>query len=453
MATTHTDGPIDLKRARRHKQEPEDRKPPHSTEAEQGVLGCILLSPDEVFDQIGDKLKAEAFYDLRHRTIFEAMLSLREKRTPIDSLTVLHLLQRDGALQSAGGLAYLASLPDTVPSAANVLHYFDIVQEHYMLRQLLGFAERLMETVYAPSEPDKILELVERDVLAITEHRRDVATEQKQSRAVLDYMQELEEIQNGNVRPSLQTGFAELDRALGGFEPGESIILGAATSVGKSCLAANIAANLCDLGIGVGLFSLEMPRRQLFDRWIADCVGEPIRYWRAHLSEGDRVLADQVAQAARHIADWPLKLCDQGNLAFAQIRNRARRWKREGVKLIIIDYLQLVKSGIKGNRTEQVEYVSNELKNMAMDLQLPVLSLAQLSRDHKKEDRRPRLDDLRQCGAIEQDADKVLLLHPQGKIVECWIRKNRNEKRDVKVDLEFNPKLFRFEEIREESAI
>lgn len=411
----------DLKRSPRRPQPPPagsvDRLPPHSPEAEQGVLGCILLSPNDAMGECLEKLKAgaEVFYDLRHQTIFALLAQMYDAREAIDLITLQQRLKDRQLLEQVGGLTYLASLPDKVPSAANLSYYLDIVREKHLLRKMISVCTGVVGRVYDyEGQVDTLLDEVERDVLRISESRvqehantiKDLV--KKAINTIEDYHQ------RQGMLTGIATGFPDLDRMTSGLHGGEMVVIAARPSMGKTSLAMNIAEHVAvELKLPVGVFSLEMTSESLVLRMLCSRSRVNLRNVReGFLAERD---FPKLTGAAGTLASAPLFIDDSGGLSILQLRAKARRmFQQYGIKLFVIDYLQLLHSTSRRaeNRQQEIADISNGIKALAKELNVPVIVLSQLNRELEREkNRKPRMSDLRESGAIEQDADLIGLLY------------------------------------------
>ena len=414
--------PPDLKRARRRRPaSPDagrvDRPPPHSPEAEQGVLGCILLSPNECLGPCVEKFKAgaEAFYDLRHQTIYGTLVEMYDARHAIDLITLQENLKNKHLLEEVGGLSYLSALPDVVPSAANLSYYLDIVQEKYLLRKMIRVCTEVVGRVYDyQGEVDSLMDEVERDILRISESRV-----QGQTSTIKDLVKKaintIEDFhQRQGVLTGVGTGFPDLDKMTSGLHGGEMIVIAARPSMGKTSLAMNIAEYAAiDLRLPVGVFSLEMTSESLVLRMLCSRSRVNMRSVReGFLAERD---FPKLTGAAGKLANAPLFIDDSSGLSILQLRAKARRmFQQFGIKLFIIDYLQLLNSTSRRaeNRQQEIADISSGIKSLAKELDVPVIVLSQLNRELERDkNRKPRLSDLRESGSIEQDADLVCLLY------------------------------------------
>jgi replicative DNA helicase len=415
----------DLKKARRKKlalADPSkvDRLPPHSVEAEQGVLGCVLLSPNECLGECIEKFKrgAEVFYDLRHQTLFEVLSDMYDKKEPIDVITLQQRLKDKQLLEGVGGLAYLASLPDAVPSAANISYYLEIVREKFLLRKMIQTCSEAMGRVYDyEGEVDALLDEVERDILRISEARVEGASNTIRE-LVHKAINTIEEYhQRQGMLTGISTGFLDFDKMTSGLHGGEMVVIAARPSMGKTSLAMNIAEHVAlDQKLPVGVFSLEMSAESLVLRMLCSRSRVNLRNIRdGFLAERD---FPKLTGSAGKLSAAPLFIDDTAGLSILQLRAKARRMAQQhGIKLFVIDYLQLLNSTSRRaeNRQQEIADISNGIKALAKELNVPVIVLSQLNRELEKDkNRKPRLSDLRESGSIEQDADLVCLLYKPG---------------------------------------
>jgi replicative DNA helicase len=358
------------------------------------------------------------FYDLRHRTIYEALVEMFEHKEAIDLITLPQRLKDRQQLEAVGGLSYLASLPDAVPSAANLGYYAEIVREKHLLRRMIAACTGVVARVYEhEGEVDALLDEVERDILRISEARVE-ATANTMKDLVRGALRTVDEMQaRRGALTGIGTGFVDLDRMTMGLRGGEMIVIAARPSLGKSALAANIADHVAvELGLPVGLFSLEMTAESLVLRMLCSRARVNLRNVReGFLAERD---FPKLTGAAGKLANAPLYIDESSALSILELRAKARRMQQQhGIKLFIIDYLQLLHSTARRaeNRQQEIADISGGIKALAKELGAPVLVLSQLNREVEKEkNRKPRLSDLRESGAIEQDADLVGLLYRAG---------------------------------------
>lgn len=425
----------------------EQRLPPQSHEAEQCLLGCLLIDPEAIY-KVSDSVQGEDFYRESHRAIFDAMIDLNARHEPIDVLTLGNRLEELGKLPICGGRAYLVELANSITTAGNVAHYAQIVQKKATLRRLLSAASDIMEEGYNEAEDvDVVLDTAERRLFAVSQKFlrstfvgiKNVLTE------AFERIDELH--QNRGQLRGVPTGFIELDNLMAGMQKSDLIILAARPSVGKTSLAMDIARHV---GVKnktpVGLFSLEMSKEQLVDRLISAEAG--VDLWRLRTGRLSEASEDfpRIGQALGKLSEAPIFIDDSPVLNVMQIRAKARRLQAEhGLGLIIVDYLQLVESRVKGgsdNRVQEISEISRSLKQVARELNVPLLAISQLSRAvEQSKPAIPKLSHLRDSGSIEQDADVVLFIYrkaadmgyrkeelpPEEKnIAEIYIAKHRN---------------------------
>jgi replicative DNA helicase len=415
-------GAADLKRAKRVRRPQTagatvDRLPPHAIDMEQGVLGCILIAPNECMGECIEKLKtgAEVFYDLRHQTIFSTLAEMYDARVAIEVITLQQRLKDKQLLEQVGGIAYLSSLPDKVPSAANLSYYLDVVKEKFLLRKMIHVCTDVVSRVYDhEGEVDMLMDEVERDVLRISEARvQEHSSNIKE--LVKRAINQIEDFhQRQGMLTGVGTGFTDLDKMTSGFHPGEMIVIAARPSMGKTSLAMNIAEHVAlEQKLPVGVFSLEMTSESLVLRMLCSRSRVNLRNVRdGFLAERD---FPKLTGAAGKLANAPLFIDDSSGLSILQLRAKARRMSQQyGIKLFVIDYLQLLHSTARRaeNRQQEIADISNGVKSLAKELNVPVIVLSQLNRELEKDkSRKPRMSDLRESGSIEQDADLVGLLY------------------------------------------
>jgi replicative DNA helicase len=391
--------------------------PPHNEEAEASVLGAILLTEqalDGILLEVG--LRPEDFYRPRNQLIFHAMIRLKEKAEPeaVDALTVSEDLRRAGELDKAGGAAYIHSLPTLVPAVGAVLDYARIVKENSLLRSLLTATRDIQDEVLAHRGGPR--ELIERAEAVLFKIGHDGGTaEMKSIEAVLhEEIDKLEELSRKDVGlTGTASGFNDLDQLTGGFQPGNLIVVAARPSMGKSTLATNIVENAAiDHGVPVALFSLEMSETELAHRFIASQARVSSDELRKGRVRGERW--PKVLGAVEKLASAPIYLDDSSDIGVLEIRAKARRLHaRQGLGLIVVDYLQLVRPDTRADsRVEQVGQISRGLKILARELSIPVLAVSQLSRAvESRNPPIPMLSDLRESGQLEQDSDVVMFVY------------------------------------------
>lgn len=363
------------------------------------------------------KLKggSEVFYDLRHQTLFDLLAEMFDKREAID-LTILHQRLKDKRLlDGVGGLSYLASLPDAVPSPANLTYYLNIIQEKYLLRRMIRVCTEVVGRAYDyEGEVDELMDEIERDVLRISESRvqSDTSTIKDLVKRAITTIEDYHQRQG--TLTGIGTGFADLDKMTTGLHGGEMIVIAARPSVGKTSFAMNVAEHVAiDERLPVGIFSLEMTAESLVLRMLCSRSRVNLRNVReGFLAERD---FPKLTGAAGKLSGAPLFIDDSSGLSILQLRAKARRmFQQYGIKLFVIDYLQLIHSTSRraDNRQQEIADISSGIKALAKELNVPVIVLSQLNREVEREKGRPpRLSDLRESGAIEQDADVVGLLY------------------------------------------
>ena len=391
------------------------RTPPHSLEAEKSVLGSMLISRDAA-ELAAEMLSASDFYVPQHQDIFEAMTELVSRAQPVDSVTIVDALERAGKLASAGGLGYIAELSLFVPSAANVSYYINIVEDRSVLRQLIKAGGEIMNEASTSDSPvTDILDEAERRVFSISMKKNEETLVPVDKSAMAAYMRIGELMRTRGQISGVPTGFRELDELTSGLQKGDLIIVAARPSVGKSTFAMNIAEYAATTaGKRVAVFSLEMSREQLTTRML--CSQAKVDMQKVNsgetTEEGLLVLSD----ALLPLSDSKMYIDDSGNLSVADIRSRCRRQKtRYGLDLVVVDYLGLLQlTSKRGSLVADIAEATRALKILAKELEVPIMLLCQLSRgseSRKENGYRPILADLRDSGAIEQDADLVLLLY------------------------------------------
>lgn len=390
--------------------------PPQSIEAEQAVLGGLMLD-NQRWDQIADKLGASEFYRKEHRLIFGALQALCDENNPADVVTVSEWLEKNDRLQQAGGLGYLATLADNTPSAANILAYAEIVHEDAVRRKMIEIAGSITDMAYQPQGRDaaELLDKAEQEILNISEQgaRRRGGFEPLSSllTKTVDRIDEL--YRSDSAYTGITTGYTDLDNMTLGLQPADLIILAGRPSMGKTSLAMNIAENAA---IGqkktVGIFSLEMPNEQIAMRMLAS-LGR-INSGKVRSGKLDDDDWPRLTSAMTLLAEAPIFVDDTPAITVMELRSRARRLQREhGLDMIIIDYLQLMQ-GPEGNenRATEISNITRGLKAMAKELNIPVIALSQLNRSlEQRPDKRPIMSDLRESGAIEQDADVIFFIY------------------------------------------
>lgn len=410
------------------------RIPPHDEEAEQAVLGAILIDKDAI-SAVSQLISPDNFYDERHHDIYDAMTSLYEERKPIDLLTLTDILKKRKKYDKVGGSAYLSSLTNIVPTAANSEYYAGIIREKYVRRSLIQISSEIAEDAFTEDkEANEILAVSEQQIFKISqEHVKQGFIHIKETLA--ESFDRLEELQRtGAGLRGVETGFTDVDNLLSGLQASNLIILAARPGQGKTAFVINIAQHVGIVNkLPVGVFSLEMSKEELVDRLLVS--QSDIDAWKlktGRLNEDDY---DKLSVAMGQLAEAPIFIDDTPGLSIPEMRTKARRLQSEhNLKLLIVDYLQLANPGKKfENRVNEVSYISQSLKNMARELKIPVIGVSQLSRAvEQRGGGKPQLADLRESGAIEQDADVVMFLYSgdeeftSQRIVNVLVAKHRN---------------------------
>ena len=388
--------------------------PPHDIEAEQAVLGSMLTDKEAVFSAL-ELLKEDSFYREDNRAIFAAIVSLYAKSEPIDIITVKAELIENGSFERVGGLEYLASLPERVPTTANVDKYIKIVEEKAMMRNLILTANELISLGYDETEEvDRIMDMAEKRVFVLTQKKNA-----KGYTAIKDVLVEtfakLEELCNQKGQLSgTSTGFADLDLKTSGLHDSDLLIVAARPAMGKSAFAINIATNVAvQSGKGVAIFNLEMSKDQVGNRILcSEAMIDSNKVRTGQLDDDDWV---KLASTLGRLSEAPIYIDDTAGISIMEIRAKCRKLKIEkDIGLVVIDYLQLIQgsSGKNSSREQEIAEISRSLKILAKELNIPVIALSQLSRSvEKRDDKRPMLSDLRESGSIEQDADIVIFLY------------------------------------------
>jgi replicative DNA helicase len=442
------------------------RVSPHSLEAEQAVLGGLMLAPDAM-DKVADKLGEDDFYRKDHRLIWRAIAELANKGMPCDAVTLGDWFDANGMAELVGGASYLIELANATPSAANIAAYADIVREKSVLRQLIDAGTAITEDGYRPEgkSVQEVMELAEQRVFKIAESgargKKDIVSMRT---AVSEAFRLLSQrYENRGQLTGVSTGFTDLDELTSGLQPSDLIIVAARPSMGKTAFALNIAEAAAMRGKkSVAVFSMEMSASQLAFRLISS-LG---RIHQSHLRTGDLAEEDwpRVTSAITMLSDAKIFIDDTPAMSPVEMRSRARRLQREhGLGLIVIDYLQLMQvPGNKENRATEISEISRGLKALAKELDVPVIALSQLNRSlEQRADKRPMMSDLRESGAIEQDADVIMFIYrdeyynkesPDKGLAEIIIGKQRNGPTDT-VKLAFLGHYTKFENYAPDSYV
>ncbi len=414
------------------------RIPPQNVDSEKALLGSIMLRPEVAYD-ILDIISEDCFYSEKHRLIFKAMMDLFSKKEPIDLLTLSAYLKEQNQLSQIGDNTFLTELVNIVPSSANAEHYAKIVHKKYMMRRLIGAAEEISELGYNEAEDlENALDKAEKSIFNVTSSLISRSFI-KMKDALGEAWERLNKLQESDDKlRGVPTGFKELDNKLSGFQNSDLIIIAARPSMGKTSLALDIAREVSVThNLPVAIFSLEMSSQQLVDRMLA--ADSKVDAWK--LRTGKLTKEEEfglIRESLDHLSKAPIFIDDQPGNNILNMRSVARKLKRQhGLRLIIVDYLQLMApthSKANDSLVQQVTEISRSLKHLARELDVPVIALSQLSRAVESRGGRPRLSDLRDSGSIEQDADVVAFIHREnnedgsGKsnLAEILIEKHRN---------------------------
>ena len=441
------------------------RIPPHNLPIERALLCSALIDP-EGFGKIVDIIDTDSFYDRRHSLIFNGMSRLFSTASPIDALTVSEELEKAGDLESAGGDPYLAGLTNEVATSTHIEHYAKVIQEKATLRRLISTSTSIAYDAYETEDPDDLFERAMREYFEIFSHRqrggfqpiRDVLT------ITHEYLDKIHK-QEGKLT-GVGTGFTKLDEYTSGFQPGDLVIIAGRPSMGKTALSLDLARNACVRNnIPAAFFSLEMASMAIALRLVASEARLNLHKLRSGKLRDTEW--QKLSRATGMLSETNLFIDDTGTLGLMELRARARRLKQQhDIGIIFVDYLQLMKPPKADSREQEVAQISRALKGLARELDIPVVAMSQLSRavEQRGGDKRPQLADLRDSGAIEQDADVVMFIFRQqlyktesdedkeiDNTAEIIIRKQRNGPTGT-VKLTFNPDFTRFEEHEHEST-
>ncbi|MBI4040061.1 replicative DNA helicase [Candidatus Daviesbacteria bacterium] len=412
--------------------QPVNKLPPQNIDAEQSLLGALLIDKDAVV-RIAEVLHPSHFYRTeQHGRIYEAIVNLFEKREPIDLVTVTEQLKSNGSIDYIGGSAYLTTLVNSVPTSAHIEQYARIIKEHAIRRHLIAQSTKLIESAYDESiSLEQILDTAEQSIFSLSQEsvKRDFMPIKDLLTISFDRLDELQR-SSGKLR-GVPTGFRDLDSKLAGLQESNLIIFAARPGQGKTSFVLNVAQHVAVReNLPVGIFSLEMSQEELVDRLLV--AQADIDAWKLKTGRLDEKDFDRLSHAMGELAEAPLFIDDTPGLSLAEIRTKARRLQLEhGLKLIIVDYLQLVRGRNLENRVQEVSEISQGLKNLARELKVPVVAVSQLSRAvESRGTRKPQLADLRESGAIEQDADVVMFIYREDleklESVTLAIEKHRN---------------------------
>lgn len=434
-----------------------DRIPPQNVEAEQSVLGAMLIER-EAISRVAEFLRAEDFYREAHRLIYNAIVELYNKNEAVDLITITEQLKRVDKLEVVGGISYISSLANSIPTAANVLYHAKIIEEKALLRQLINAATYIAGMGYeATSEIVTILDEAEKTILGVS-NRKVTGTFSPVKSIIMEAFDKIEQLyaSKGGIT-GLSTGFKDLDRLTAGLQPSDLILIAARPSMGKTAFVLNLARNVAvKEKKPVAFFSLEMSKEQLVQRLL--CSEAPIDAQRLRIGDLKDEDWKRLVQAAERLSTAPIFIDDTPGITVAEMRSKARRLKVEqDLGLVVIDYLQLMSgqsgSGRSENRQQEISEISRSLKSLARELHVPVIALSQLSRGvESRQSKKPMLSDLRESGSLEQDADIVAFLYREDyynpetenkNLTEVIIAKHRNGPVDT-VILNFHKQYTKF---------
>ncbi|MDO5441401.1 MAG: replicative DNA helicase [Bacillota bacterium] len=434
-----------------------ERIPPHNKEAEISVLGSILIDSNVLLD-VASILHADDFYEEAHKEIYNAIMQLHFDSKPVDLITVSECLKKRHSLEAVGGRSYVAGLADVVPTSANAKEYAQIVNQKATLRSLISASSEIVAKCYEEKlEPERILDNAEETILAIAQEKQKSGYTEISKILEADLNEVLEAQKNGGKIPGLSTGFTDLDKKTSGLADGDFIIVAARPSMGKTAFAINIAQNAAlHSNARVAIFSLEMTKEQLGMRMLS--MESRVDSKKLKVGDVSNDDIEDINKAINRLSKTQIFIDDTPGMGVMEIRNKCRRLAEKApLDLIVIDYLQMMSmGGASESRVQEVSTISRYLKQLAREMKCPLICLSQLSRaveQRKESSHRPILSDLRESGAIEQDADMVMFLYredyykdkdaPQSNTCEIIIAKNRNGETGV-VELAWHPQFTRF---------
>lgn len=436
---------------------------PHNVEAEKALLGAILIAKDKsiVIDEVNQIIKSTDFYRKANQVIYLTILDLFNTRKDIDSITLTEKLTNTNQLESVGGIAYITDLSNCVPSAVNIKSYANIVRENAIKRELINAGQKIIQQAQQADgnvDINSVLDNAEKDILEIAKTANSTDKIIEPAEYIIKAFTEIESRYNSNKDGKLfglDTGFSELNRMTGGLQKSDLIILGARPSMGKTAFVLNILANLARKNIPVAIFSLEMSAEQLTNRLFS--LYGLINSNSIRLGKLDGNDLERLTLTASILSEKPLYIDDTAGLNISGLRNKARKLKREkDIQLLAIDYLQLMQGTSKKDRQQEISEISRQLKLLARELNITIIALSQLSRAvEARQDKRPMLSDIRESGAIEQDADIVMFLYrdeyynadtKNKGLTELIIAKHRNGAIG-KINLKFSKQFCLFENL------
>lgn len=413
--------------------------PPHSLDAERSTLGSLLIDKDSIV-KISDFLLAEDFYHDAHKMIYQAILDLYDRRSPIDLITLTSLLEDREQLKLVGGASYIAGLAGDVPSASHIFQYATIVKEKSILRKLVIAGDTIKGLGFQEGEElAEVIDQAEKTLFGVSQtfmtdkfvHVRDILTK------TYEKISDLHDPEAKEKYRGISTGFKSLDHILSGLQPADLVILAARPSMGKTALALNISQNVAKQGFSVGVISLEMSKEQLVERMFCSLLS--VDSWKMRTGQLSDEDFGRIGKVMDEMNTMKIFIDDSLGNSISELKAKARRLKMEhGLDMLMVDYLQLMSGGAKysQNRVQEISDISRALKSLARDLRIPILALSQLSRAvEMRPNKTPQLADLRESGAIEQDADVVLMMYREDYyeedterkgITDVFIRKHRN---------------------------
>ena len=441
-----------------HSKETSGRVPPQDIVAEKSLLGAIMLS-DSVLPEILTILKPTDFYETRHQTIYKAMISLYDQHKPIDLLTLTSELKTTKELKNVGGAPYLTELTNFVPTASHAKAYAEIIEKAAVRRKLIKAGSIISDKAFEDdANVDDLIGAAEKELFEVSDKivKSDYVLMEELLADAFDRIEELHK--NKGALRGLKTGFRDLDKKTAGFQKGDLVIIGARPAMGKTTFAQNLAYNIATINKkGVLFFSMEMAANEIIDRMISDVSG--VDNWKMRTGNLTDEEFSKIGDALGEMDEIPIYIDDTSSMTILELRNKARRAMHDhDIGIVIVDYLQLIQGSdrYKGNRVQEVTEISRGLKILARELEIPVIALAQLSRNVTgRDDPRPVLSDLRESGSIEQDADLVVFLHrpdyyrqnddnyEETHITELLVAKHRHGAVG-KIELYFHPELLRF---------
>ena len=436
-----------------------DRVPPQNIEAEQAVLGAMLISKEAIAES-AQILNPQDFYREAHRIVFEAMLDLSNRNQAVDNLTVIEQLNKTNQLEKVGGIAFVTALANTVPTAANVVFYAKIVKEKALMRHLINTATAIAAMGYeGADDADSIMDKAEKMILEIASNRK-TGDFTPINQIVIDTFSKIENLyESKGGLTGLSTGFKDLDKLTAGLQPSDLILVAARPSMGKTAFTLNIASYVAlKENKPVAFFSLEMSKEQLMQRML--CAEGLVESQRLRVGDLDEQDWQKLIAAADKFSKAPLYIDDTPGISIMELRSKARRLQQEkGLSLVLIDYLQLMQGRANkngDNRQQEISEISRSLKSLARELNVPVIALAQLSRSvESRQIKKPMLSDLRESGSLEQDADIVMFLYREDyynaetenkNITDVIVAKHRNGPVDT-VQLFFHKEFTKFADL------